>query len=112
MFPAYKTAIHCQQSQEVLEQIMEEAVDWYLSFQPNVFPIERHKSQITLKVQKSYRSNGELITISICKESFTIVSECIDESTQLLAWSKNRENVVCLSACLKNEAKGISYSAA
>lgn len=112
MFRTYETVVYCQQPQPVLEQIMEEAVDWYLSLRPKAFPLERQRSYVTLKVQQSYRSNGELVTVLVGDRSFTIISKCLDESTQLLAWSKNRENVVCLSACFKNQIDNWLCSAA
>lgn len=112
MFPAYKTTIYCQQSQKVLEQTMQDAVDWYLSLHPTVFPIERNNSYIVLKVQKSYRSSGELITVSVQQNSFNIVSKSVEESTQLIAWGKNRENVLALSACLKSQVRKLLCVAA
>lgn len=112
MFPAYKTTIHCQQSQKVLEQIMLDAVDWYLSLHPTVFPIKRKNSCIVLKAQKSYRSSGELITISVQPHSFVIVSKSLQESTQLVAWGKNRENTISLAACLNSQVRELLYAAA
>ena len=105
VFSAYETTIHYQQSQEVLEQIMEEAIDRYLALHPTVFPIERQDSYAILKAQKSYRSNGELIILSVQQQSFSITSKCVKKSPQVLAWSKNRDNVNTLSTCLKSEAK-------
>lgn len=112
MFPAYRTTIYCQQSQKVLEQIMEDAIDWYLSLHPTVFPIERTSSQVVLKAQKTYRSNGELITVSIQQNSFKIVSKSLEESTRLVAWGKNRENVFSVSACLKSQVRELLCVAA
>lgn len=84
---------------------MQDGVDWYLSSHPTVFPIERKNSCIVLKTQKSYRSDGELITVSVRENSFGIVSKCHEESPQLVAWGKNRENVIFLSACLKSQMR-------
>ena len=80
---------------------MEEAVDRYLSLQPKVFPIKREASFVLLKVQKSYRSNGELLTISIQDNSFHIVSRCVAQPYQKICWGKNRDNVLNLSDCIK-----------
>lgn len=112
VFPAYRTTIYCQQSQKVLEQIMEDGINWYLSLNPTVFPIERTSSQVVLKAQKSYRSNGELITISVQPNSFKIVSRSLEESARLVAWGKNRENVFSVSACLKSQVSEPLFLAA
>ena len=112
MFPAYRTTVYCQQSPRVLEQIMEDAVDWYLSLHPTVFPIKRTNSCIVLKAQKSYRSNGELITVSVQQDSFSVVSKSLEESTQLVAWGKNKENVISLSACFKTQIRELLCVAA
>ena len=91
---------------------MEDAVDWYLSLHPTVFPIERTNSRIVLKAQKSYRSNGELITLDIQQNAFDIVSKSIKESTQLVAWGKNKENVITISSCLKSQIRELLCVAA
>ena len=80
---------------------MEETVDRYLSLRPKAFPIRREASSILLKVQKSYRSNGELLTISIQNNSFHIASKCVAESHRKISWGKNRDNVLDLSDCIK-----------
>ena len=112
MFSAYQTTILCHQSPKVLEQIMADAVDWYLSLHPTVFPIERTNSYIVLKACKSYRSNGELITVSVQPYSFNIVSKSLEDSIQLIAWGKNRDNVISLSGCLKSQVQELLYAAA
>jgi len=84
---------------------MEDAVDLYLSSRPTVFPIARNRDRIVLKSQKSYRSGGELITVAIQQQSFTVVSESLEESAQLLAWGKNKENVNALASCFKSQVR-------
>lgn len=101
MVAAYTTTINYEQSPKVLREILEEAVDRYLSLQPKVFPVRRQASSVLLKVQKSYRSNGELITVAILDGSFEIVSQGVAEPSYI-AWGKNRNNVVALSHCIKD----------
>ena len=101
MVAAYATTINYEQSPQVLGEILEEAVDRYLSLQPKVFPVKRQASSVLLKVQKSYRSNGELITVAIQDGSFEIVSQGVTKPSYI-SWGKNRNNVVALSNCIKN----------
>lgn len=101
MVAAYTTSINYEQSPQVLEEILEEAVDRYLSLQPKVFPVKRQASSVLLKAQKSYRSKGELITVAIQDGSFEIVSQGAKEPSYI-SWGKNRNNVVALSNCIKN----------
>ena len=111
MLASYKTAISYSQPQEVLQAVMEDAVDRYLSLHPTVFPVDRRDLAIDLKVQKNYRSSGEIVTISIAKESFCITSRCITKPHQI-AWGKNRENVLALSNYVRQIISELSYSAA
>ena len=107
----YKTKISCSQPQEVLQAVMENAVDRYLSLHPTVFPINRQDLSIKLKVQKNYRSKGEILTISIAQLSFYIASESIVKPDRLIAWGKNRDNVLTLSEYVRAIAQ-LSYSIA
>ncbi len=108
----YETKISCSQPQEVLQAVMENAVDRYLSLHPTVFPIDRQDLSINLKVQKNYRSKGEILTISIAEESFYIASESITKPHQLIAWGKNRDNVLTLSGYVRDAIAQLSYSIA
>ena len=112
MSAAYETRIKCLQSQQVLRVIMENAVDRYLSLHPTVFPIDRRNLSINLKVQKSYRSRGEILTISIAEDSFYIASESIAKPHQITAWGKNRNNVLAMSGYVRDAIAQLSYSIA
>lgn len=108
----YETKISCSQPQEVLQTVMENSVDRYLSLHPTVFPIDRQDLSINLKVQKNYRSKGEILTISIAQESFYIASESIAKPHQLIGWGKNRDNVLILSEYVRDAIAQLSYSIA
>ena len=112
MSASYETVISCSQPQQVLQTVMEDAVDRYLSLHPTVFPIDRQDLAIDLKVQKNYRSSGETLTISIAKESFYIASECIAKPERSIAWGKNRDNVLTLSNYVRQAMAQLSYSVA
>lgn len=112
MLATYKTKISCSQPQEVLQAVLENAVDRYLSLHPTVFPIDRQDLSINLKVQKNYRSKGEIVTISIASESFYIASESIAKPNRLIAWGKNRDNVLILSSYIQEAIAQLFYSVA
>lgn len=112
MFAAYETTRNYDQPQETLQVIMEEAVDRYLSLHHTAFPVTRQGLSIVLKIQKSYRSSGELLTVSIQNSSFYITSKCIKESSPLIAWGKNRDNVLALASCISDASQELFYSAA
>lgn len=112
MLATYKKVINCGLPLEILQIIMEDAVDRYLSLNPTVFPINRQDLSIEFKVQKNYRSSGEILTVSIWKGSFYITSKCVDEPYQLVAWGKNRDNVLTLSASITNAMQELYYDAA
>lgn len=101
MVAAYTTTINYEQSPQVLREILEEAIDRYLSLQPRVFPVKRQSPSVLLKVQKSYRSDGELLTVSVQDSSFKIVSQSVAEPSYI-AWGKNLHNVLGMSGCIKN----------
>jgi hypothetical protein len=114
VFGVYETTINCQRSPKILKAVMEEAVDRYLALHHNVFPLNRQDSSIKLKVQKSYLSSGEIINISIQKESFKITSRCIEDPKQAISisWGKNRNNVAVLSNYLKEAIQELTCNAA
>ena len=109
MSAVYKNKINCSQPQKMLQAIMEDAVDRYLSLHPTVFPLDRQNLFISLKVQKNYRSSGEIVTISIDKECFYITSKCITRSERSIAWGKNRDNVLALSNYIRDAIAELSY---
>ena len=106
---AYETKINCSQPTQVLQELMEDAVNNYLSWQPKVFPIDRQDMFISLKVQKSYRSSGEILTIAIDKEAFSIASRCIIQPKRSIAWGKNRDNVLALSGCVRDAIAELTH---
>ena len=110
MFGEYEATLNYQLPQEVLKTVMDEAVDRYLASHQNVFPIDREDCAIELKVQKSCVSRGEIVAIAIQNETIYVVSKYIQESGRsLVAWIKNRYNVLILAAYIKDAIHELSY---
>lgn len=107
MSASYETTIYCNQPEEILKEIIEDAVSQYLSLNPNAFVIRNNERSIVLKIPISIKSWGERLKLSIEEESFHITSESILSST-LVAFGKNRNNVRAMSACLENAIQELS----
>ena len=103
MFGGYETTLNYQLPENVLQTVMEEAVDRYLAAHHTVFPIKRKELSIELKVQKSWSGNGEIVVISIQDRAFYLGSRCIEGHQQpILAWAKNWNNVKTLATSLQD----------
>jgi uncharacterized protein (DUF1499 family) len=97
----YESTIYCDRRQETLEDIMQQAVNQYLSSNPKVSVIERNNQFIKLKIPVSLRSWGEKIEILVKEKSFLIRSES-SVSLQGYDWGKNHNNVRTMYTCLEN----------
>lgn len=97
----YESTIYCGQPKVILENIMQEAVNQYLSLKPKVSVIERNNQFVKLKIPVSLKSWGEKMDILVKEQSFLIMSE---SSTFLQGydWGKNRDNVRAMCTCLEN----------
>ena len=88
---AYESTIYCDRSQEVLINIMQEAVERYLSSNPKVSVVERNERVVVLKIPMSLKSWGEKLKIVVKKRSFLILSES-SAFWQGHDWGKNAHN--------------------
>ena len=97
----YETTIYCDQQKQILKNIMQEAVNQYLSLNPKVSVIEKNAQSVILKIPVNLRSWGEKLKISIEEKSFHITSEC-SAFFQIIAWGKNRDNFNAISLCIED----------
>ncbi|MEM7592860.1 MAG: hypothetical protein AAF383_15305 [Cyanobacteria bacterium P01_A01_bin.83] len=97
----YESTIYCNRPINILKDIMQEAVNQYLSLHPKASLIENNDRSVVLKIPINIRSWGETMKISLEKESFHIVSEC-SVFFQIIGWGKNRDNFNAMCTCLEN----------
>lgn len=107
MQPAYETTIYCERSEETLKNIMQEAVNQYLSSNPRVYPVDRQDLSIALKIPSGNTSGG-VLTVMVQEESFYIMSKSVDSPRQIIGWGKNRDNVRAMCICLENAIQELS----
>ncbi|MEY2833118.1 MAG: hypothetical protein RLZZ574_2377 [Cyanobacteriota bacterium] len=97
----YEATMYCAHSREMLKEIMQEAVNEYLFLNSKVYIIANNDLSIVLRIPISTKSWGEILKVSVEKESFCIVSECA-VFFQTVDWGKNHNNVKAMSTCLQN----------
>lgn len=108
MTASYEANVYCNQPEETLKEIMEDAVSQYLSSNPNALVIRNNDRSIVIKTSISTKSLvGERLKISLKEESFHIMSESI-VSVALTAFGKNRDNVRAMSTYIENVIQGLS----
>lgn len=96
----YESTLYCHKPQPILEDIMQEAVEQYLSLNPKVSIVDRNNQSIVLKIPINLKSWGEKLQISIKENSFHIMSE--SSFFQAFDWGKNRDNVRAMYVCIEN----------
>ena len=101
MSAVFESTIYCERSKEVLEEIMQKAVNLYLSSNTTVSLVEKKDRYITLKIPMNLKSWGEILEVSVEEESFHITSKC-SAFFQIVAWGRNRNNFRDMCICLEN----------
>lgn len=107
MSASYETTIYCNQPEEILKEIMEEAVSQYLSSNPRAFSTEKEDRSIVLRIPVNFKSWGEKMTVSVQENAFHIISMGMI-SFQIIDWGRNRDNVRDMTFCLENAIRKLA----
>ena len=101
MLLGHELTVYCDRPKRMLEDLMQEAVDRYLSSRPRVSVIEKNNRSIMLKIPINLKSWGEKLRISVKAKSFHVQSESAT-FIQAFDWGKNYDNVRAMCNCVEN----------
>ena len=105
MSKSFESIIHCNHPHAILENIMQEAVNQYLSSHKGVTLAEKNNQSVVLRIPINFRSLGEELKVLVQEEYFSVMSKCWSP-IQIVAWGRNRDNVRDMCICLENAMDG------